>query len=414
VDAKSLRREVETLLNKPFDSVNWSRTIHATVNQLEKILPANDSWLQNTKQQIALYHLRRAENLRRQGKFGQARSTLQLAEKFDPQVAGLDEEITTLKAAEERALQQQQVQAQRQQTTELKQQLLREANNNNVDKAEDLLDRLSEILNKNDPFVQIEAPAAIAAAYVRLVNNALQRGETEAASQWVAAGLEIAPQHKELIALKAKLPKKSTDACELKYAGYGKRISCHDTINSDKGPTLVVVPAPSGGKTFAIGKHEVSIADFNLFCKATKSCSTRDTNGDLPLTNVDFSEINNYLQWLSVQSGAIYRLPTKAEWTYAAKASTQPAGKDFNCRVMIGDNIVKGNALLTVKSGKKNSWGLVNYIGNVQELVFDVPNKLIAMGGAYQDPLAQCNITFNRKHDGKPDSVTGFRVLREL
>ena len=414
VDAKSLRREVETLLNKPFDSVNWSRTIHATVNQLEEILPANDSWLQNTKQKIALYHLRRAENLRRQGKFGQARSTLQLAEKFDPRVPGLDEEKSTLKAAEEHALQQQQVQAQRQQTAELKQQLLREANKNNVEKADDLLDQLSAELNKNDPFLQTEAPAAIAAAYVRLANNALQRGETQAASQWISAGLEIAPQHKELIALKAKLPKKSSDACELKYAGYGKRISCHDIINNAKGPTLVVIPAPSGGKAFAIGKYEVSIEDFNLFCQATKSCSSRDANIDLPVTSVGFNEIKNYLQWLSVQSGATYRLPTKAEWTYAAKASAQPAGKDFNCRVMIGDNIVKGNALLTVKSGNMNSWGLVNYIGNAQELVFDAPNNIIAMGGAYQDPLAQCNISFKRKHDGKPDSVTGFRVLREL
>ena len=80
----------------------------------------------------------------------------------------------------------------------------------------------------------------------------------------------------------------------------------------------------------------------------------------------------------------------------------------------IGDNVVKGNALLTVKSGVKNGWGLVNYIGNAQELVFDSPNKLFALGGAYQDPLAQCNISFSRTHDGKPDSITGFRVLREM
>ena len=81
---------------------------------------------------------------------------------------------------------------------------------------------------------------------------------------------------------------------------------------------------------------------------------------------------------------------------------------------MIGDNIVKGNALLTVKSGKMNSWGLMNYIGNAQELVFNPPDQLIAMGGAYQDPLAQCNIAFNRKHSGNPDPITGFRVLREM
>jgi len=414
VDTKSLRREVETLLNKPFDSVNWGKTIQSTLSQLEEILPANDSWLQNTKQQIALFYFKRAENLRRQGKFGQARSTLQLVEKFNPNIPGLDEEKSTLKAAEERALQQQQIQAQQQQSTDLKQQLLREANNNNVEKAEDLLDQLRAILSKNDPFVQTEAPNAIAAAYVRLSKNALQRGETEAAAQLIAAGLEIAPQHKELNAVKRRLPTKSTDACELKYAGYGKRNTCHDSIGADRGPVLVVIPAPKGGKAFAIGKYEASIEDFNVYCRATKSCAARETNSDLPITNVSFNDIKSYLQWLSDQSGATYRLPTKSEWTYAAKASAQPAGKDFNCRVMIGDDVVKGNALLTIKSGKNNSWGLFNYIGNAQELVFDAPNNLLALGGAYQDPLAQCNISFSRKHDGKPDAITGFRVLREL
>ncbi len=414
VDAKSLRRDVETLLSKPFDSLSWSRTIQTTIKQLEEILPVNDPWLQNSKQKIALFHLKRAENLRRQGKFGEARSTIQLAEKFDSTIAGLGEEKATLKSAEEHALQQQQAQAQRQQTATLKQQLLSEANNNNVDKARELLNRVRVILNKNDPFVNKEAPNAIAAAYVRLGKNALQRGDTDSAAQWVASGLEIAPQHTELTALQTKLPKKGADTCVSRYAGYGKRITCHDTIGTERGPTLVVIPAPQGAKPFAIGKYETSIADFNVFCRATKNCSTRDTNSDMPMTNVSFNDIKSYLQWLSAQSGATYRLPTRSEWTHAAKASAQPAGKDFNCRVMIGDNIVKGNALLTVKSGKKNSWGLVNYIGNAQELVFDAPSQLLAMGGAYQDPLAQCNISFNRTHDGKPDSITGFRVLREM
>jgi formylglycine-generating enzyme required for sulfatase activity len=117
---------------------------------------------------------------------------------------------------------------------------------------------------------------------------------------------------------------------------------------------------------------------------------------------------------LSKQTSAKYRLPTKSEWIHAATATAQPAGKDYNCRVTIGDNVIKGNALLSVKSGKMNSWGLFNYIGNAQELVVGPDNQIVAMGGTYQDPLAQCNITFSRKYDGKPDSVTGFRVLREL
>ena len=419
LDAKTLRGEVEKLMTNPFGSANWSRTVKSVLDQLKEILPANDRWLQDSKHKVALYHLKRAENLKRQGKFGEARSVLQLAEIFDPQLQGLAQEKDSLKLEENSAVTRQKAQAQQQLTTDLKQQLLREANNNNVKKAEDLLNRLSAILSKNDPFMSSEAPNAIANAYARLGANALQRGETDSAAQSIRAGLNIAPQHKELTALQAKLPKKKSDACEPSIAGYGKRMTCHDMLAADiqsalKGPTLVVVPADRGGKPFAIGKYETSIADFQVFCRATKSCPASGGDTELPITNVGLENINRYTQWLSAQSGAKYRLPTKSEWTYASKATAQPAGKDFNCRVMIGDNIVKGNALLTVKSGKMNSWGLVNYIGNAQELVLDAPDKLAAMGGAYQDPLAQCNISFSRKHDGKPDSVTGFRVLREM
>jgi serine/threonine protein kinase len=418
-NAKTLRREVEALLNNPFGSANWSRSVKAAMDPLEQMLPANDAWLKDTKRQIALYHVKRAENLKRQGKFGEARSVLQLAESFDPDAPGLAQEKTNLAQAEEHAVQRQKVRAQQQLTTDLKQQLLREANNNNVKKAEELLQRLSTLLDKQDPFMQSEAPNAIANAYARLSVNALQRGKTDSAAQWIGAGLAVAPQHKELAALKAKLPKKSSDACEPAIAGYGKRQSCHDVLRTGKdatrkGPTLVVVPAPKDGKPYAIGKYETSIGDFEVFCQATKSCSVPGGDHDLPITNVSYDDMKHYVQWLSAQTSATYRLPSKSEWVHAAKATAQPAGKDFNCRVTIGDNVIKGNALLSVKSGKMNSWGLFNYVGNAQELVVDPTNKLIAMGGAYQDPLAQCNITFSRKHDGKPDSVTGFRVLREL
>ena len=106
------------------------------MDQLTSILPTNDRWLQDTRRKIALYHLKRAENLKRQGKYGEARSVLQLAEVFDANLTGLAQANADLKQAEDRAVQKQKTQAQRQLTSDLKQQLLREANNNNVRKAD--------------------------------------------------------------------------------------------------------------------------------------------------------------------------------------------------------------------------------------------------------------------------------------
>lgn len=414
LDAKTLRRQVDTLLKKPFDSANWSNTVQTYLKQLETILPASDRWLRDAKNQAALYHLKRAENLRRQGKYGQARSTLLLAEKFDNTIPGLQSELKVIQQAESRTIKQQQIQAQQQQIASEKQQLLREANNNNVQKAQALMEKLSTSLGKKDEFLTRDAPNAIAAAYARLANNALLRGDAQSASQLVSAGLKIAPKYRELVEIKKKIPTKTSDACAAKYAGYGERFTCYDMIDGHRGPALVVIPAMKKGKIFAIGKYEVSIGEYNEFCHATKKCSPLSGDPDLPATRVNFTDIKNYMHWLSAQSKTTYRLPTQEEWKYAAKATAQPSGKDYNCRVMLGDNIVRGNALLTVRSGQKNSWGLVNYVGNAQELVFDPPNKLIAMGGAYQDLLAKCNITFSRKHNGKADPITGFRVLREM
>ena len=64
--------------------------------------------------------------------------------------------------------------------------------------------------------------------------------------------------------------------------------------------------------------------------------------------------------------------------------------------------------------GKQNRWGLVNYVGNVQEWVYDQGRKLIAVGGSYKESMEACNIDTINSHDGSADKSTGFRVLREL
>jgi len=64
--------------------------------------------------------------------------------------------------------------------------------------------------------------------------------------------------------------------------------------------------------------------------------------------------------------------------------------------------------------GKQNSWGLVNYVGNVQEWVYDKGRKLVAVGGSYEQSMDDCDITTTNVHNGAADTATGFRVLREL
>ena len=75
--------------------------------------------------------------------------------------------------------------------------------------------------------------------------------------------------------------------------------------------------------------------------------------------------------------------------------------------------MLKGQEVVTTRSGKSNGWGLKNYLGNAQEWVFDNNQTLLAAGGAYSDNQSKCTISFTRKHNGQADTITGFRVVLE-
>ncbi|MGR8947347.1 MAG: formylglycine-generating enzyme family protein [Gammaproteobacteria bacterium] len=123
--------------------------------------------------------------------------------------------------------------------------------------------------------------------------------------------------------------------------------------------------------------------------------------------------INRYLGWLSEKTQQHYRLPTAREWRYAANADGLQPLKDVNCRVVQQGEVIIGEAIQPVDRGKANGWGVYNYLGNVQELATD-GGQLVALGGSYSNSPDECEISYQLPHLGSADSITGFRVLREL
>ena len=212
-------------------------------------------------------------------------------------------------------------------------------------------------------------------------------------------------------------PIDSDAECIIKLAGHGRRAKaiCFDMIHKKaRGPAMVVVPASDENtRPFAIGKYEISVGDWSKYCIISKRCEKiADKNKNDPITGITLKEAQNYAKWLSERTGKVYRLPTKEEWEYAAMSGGKQPKKDFNCRVALDDKIIKGTGTISVKSGRSNKWGLKNYIGNVQEWVFDGDNAT-ARGGAYTDPHSKCDISLQREHNGQADQTTGFRLLRE-
>lgn len=213
-------------------------------------------------------------------------------------------------------------------------------------------------------------------------------------------------------------PADSGRGCSKNLAGYGKRAKaiCYDFVNTGwRGPLMVVMP--TGGEfntNFAISKYEISVGDFGKYCAITKSCTPEKNKEKFndPITEITLDEAKAYAAWVSERTGKTYRLPTTGEWEYAANAGGKQPKKDYNCRVALGDKVIKGTGTVSIKSGQSNGWGLKNYIGNVQEWVIDGEN-ITARGGAFQDAHSKCEISFTRDHNGGSDKATGFRLILE-
>ena len=215
-------------------------------------------------------------------------------------------------------------------------------------------------------------------------------------------------------------PPRGEDTCanpQLPGLGANSRATCRDAIGGDKfGPRLVVIPAGGpAAEPFAISKYEITISDYNNYCALSGKCSGRQgMSAALPLTNISAQEVLEYAAWLTDTTGFSYRLPTVSEWAYAAEApGTGEQRRNYNCQIRGDSGLVKGINLEDVRTGDANGWGLQNHVGNAREFVMS-GQSVIAKGGSFEDAYDTCSISLQVSHDGNPDDVTGFRLLRGI
>ncbi len=130
-------------------------------------------------------------------------------------------------------------------------------------------------------------------------------------------------------------------------------------------------------KPFAIGKYEVTFAEWDA-CADAGGCngyrpSDRGWGRKARPVLCSWQSAQGYVTYLSQETGEGYRLPTEAEWEYAARAGT-------STRFSFGDNITANEANFSASNLKKtvavgsyppNSWGLHDMHGNVREWVED-------------------------------------------
>lgn len=146
-------------------------------------------------------------------------------------------------------------------------------------------------------------------------------------------------------------------------------------------------------KPFSLSKMEITIGQY-LLCVDQSGCHLEPELqvsessishlgiGEVltkhhPVIVVRWLDAQDYVRWLSKQTGQTYRLPTEAEWEYAARAGTNTVywwgnkvGKNHaNCSVdHCGDNF---KYTAPVGSFPANPFGLKDILGNVSEWVED-------------------------------------------
>ncbi len=202
---------------------------------------------------------------------------------------------------------------------------------------------------------------------------------------------------------------------------------------------------------FELGKTEVTFDEWDA-CVAAGGCQHQPDDAGWgrsrrPVINVSWNDAQTYVAWLKRETGERWRLPTEAEWEYAARAGTTTpfstgacittrqanyiGNDDYNnCGAKTGVYLSKTQP---VKSYPPNPWGLYDLHGNVWEWVEDCyhdsykgaptdgsawtqspcPGRVLRGGSWGTSPWALRSATRSRSVPGGRYG-SGFRVARTL
>jgi formylglycine-generating enzyme required for sulfatase activity len=183
---------------------------------------------------------------------------------------------------------------------------------------------------------------------------------------------------------------------------------------------------------FAMGKYEVTQGQWQAVMGGNPS-TFEDCGLNCPVENVSWNDAQEFVRRLNQRTGQNYRLPSEAEWEYAARAGTTTAyfwGDGFN-----EDRANNSSRTVQVGSYPANAFGLHDMQGNVWEWVQDVwhdnyagaphdgsawttggdlTRRVLRGGACMNSPRCLRSASRSRNVLSYRFSSTGFRIARTL
>ncbi len=190
---------------------------------------------------------------------------------------------------------------------------------------------------------------------------------------------------------------------------------------------------------FSISQYEITSAQW-IYCVDQGGCEeiegNRDNKSDRsPAVNISYRDAQDYVQWISAMSGNEYRLPTEAEWEYAARAGTssnywwgdQLKDSVANCRGCGGewndslpadvDQFPANPFGLYAMSGGVSEWAQGCWTGSYKDKAGDVDSENceqgVLRGGSWKNDADYLNSATRIKFETDVRYLTnGFRIVR--
>jgi formylglycine-generating enzyme required for sulfatase activity len=190
-------------------------------------------------------------------------------------------------------------------------------------------------------------------------------------------------------------------------------------------------------------KTEITNAEYNAFVKESgyrpvpaHFVNDAPVTGEdkMPVRFVNIDDINAFARWRSKRDGVTYRLPTEAEWEYAARNGAKndlyPWGATFDIKCAVTDKPnTEPDAVGTASC--PNEWGVLDLIGNVYEwtgskaylypgnkvldqLETREPRFMIKGGSAFSKSAGEFAVNSTWRQDvpvSQRDKELGFRLV---